>query len=96
MASFRFRLTHLNKTAMYLSVSTVKPLADYRLLLQFENGESRIFDVKPYLNTGKFAELHDIALFNSVHVSFDSVEWANRLDIDPEFLYEQSKSTAES
>ena len=75
---------------MYLSVKNVKPLPDYKLLLKFENDESRLFNVQPYLNMGKFSELKDVSLFNSVKVSFDSIEWANHLDFSPEFLYEKS------
>lgn len=76
---------------MYLAVKSVKPLAEYKLLLKFENDEDKIFDLKPYLKTGKFSELKDISLFNSVSVSFDSIEWANHLDLDPEFLYQKSE-----
>ena len=75
---------------MYPSVKGVKTLDRYRLLLQFGNGEEKLFDVSPYLNVGKFAELRDISLFNSVAIHFDTIEWANHLDIDPEFLYEKS------
>ncbi len=91
MVSFRFPLNHYNKEiVMYPSVVSVRPLNDYRLLLVFEPSEKRIFDVTPYLNTGKFAELRDPSLFHTVTVKFDSIEWANQLDIDPEFLYENS------
>jgi len=72
---------------MYITVSQVTPLEGYKLLLTFRNGEQGIFDVNPYLSMGKFAELRDAALFNSVAVRFDTIEWANHLDIDPEFLY---------
>jgi hypothetical protein len=75
---------------MYMSITAVKPLADYQLELTFENSEQRIFDLKPYLSTGIFSELKDAAVFNSVHISFDTVEWNNEADIDPEVLYEES------
>ena len=75
---------------MYLAIKNVKPLKNYLLLLKFENGEEKIFDVKPYLNIGKFQELKDENVFKSVKVSFDSIEWANQLDLDPEILYEKS------
>ena len=75
---------------MYLSIVGVRPLEGYKLLIKFENGEERIFDVSPYLNMGKFSELKDMSLFDSVTVSFDSIKWANHLDMDPEFLYEKS------
>ncbi len=75
---------------MYLSVKNVVPQADYTLLLTFENGEQRRFDVKPYLDMGVFRELRDVAVFNTVRVSFDTVEWSNEADLDPEFLYRNS------
>jgi len=75
---------------MYLAVIEVEPLEDYQLLLTFENGEKRIFDMKPYLDKGIFQELKDKKKFKTVRVSFDSIEWANQADIDPEILYEKS------
>lgn len=75
---------------MYLAVIDVKPLDDYKLLLTFENGENRIFDLKPYLDKGIFKELRDEKKFRTVRISFDSVEWSNQADIDPEILYEES------
>jgi hypothetical protein len=75
---------------MYPPVKAVKPLDGYRLLLKFGNGEEKVFDVSPYMNMGKFSDLKDPSIFVSVAVKFDSIEWANHLDIDPEFLYEKS------
>ena len=72
---------------MYLSVINVLALDNYKFLLTFENGEKKIFDVSPYLVIGKFSELKDNEIFRSVRVHFDSVEWANKLDLDPELLY---------
>jgi hypothetical protein len=76
---------------MYLSIIKVEALDNYLLKLTFENKEERIFDVKPFLNKGKFTELTDMQLFKSVHVNFDTIEWNNNLDLDPESLYELSK-----
>lgn len=75
---------------MYLAVVGVKPLDDYKLELTFENREIRIFDMRPYLDKGIYKELKDESKFKSVRVSFDSIEWCNQADIDPEFLYEKS------
>lgn len=50
----------------------------------------RTFDVKPYLDHGLFQQLRDGEMFKTVHACFDSVEWANRADICPDVLYEQS------
>jgi len=76
---------------MYLSVNKVKPLSDYRLELTFENKEIKIFDVKPYLDTGLFKTLKDDNYFKMVKVSYDTIEWPNGVDLDPEVLYEKSK-----
>jgi len=77
---------------MYLAIIDVKPLENYLLLLTFENNEKKIFDMKPYLDKGIFSELKDEKKFRSVRVSFDSIEWCNQADLDPEFLYEKSKA----
>lgn len=75
---------------MYLSIKDVKTLDEYRLLLTFENEEKRIFDLRPFLEKGIFRELQDKNMFNTVKVSFDTIEWANEAYMDPEMLYEDS------
>lgn len=75
---------------MLPGVKNVKPISNYNLLLTFDNGEKRQFDMKPYLSFGIFQELMDIAKFNSVLVSFDTIEWENEADFDPEVLYNNS------
>lgn len=77
---------------MYFSVIDVQPLNDYLLHLTFKNGEQRIFDMKTYLETGIFKKLKDENIFKSVKISFDTVEWVNEVDIDPETLYHGSIS----
>ncbi len=75
---------------MYLAVTNVQPTSNYQLILTFANGEIKQFDMKPYLQIGIFYELNDIAMFNTVRVSFDSIEWDNEADLDPEILYTES------
>jgi len=74
------------------NITAVEPMDDYLLLLTYHNGEKRVFDVKPYLELGIFQELKDKYLFDTVRVSFDSIEWSNHADIDPETLYEKSET----
>lgn len=76
---------------MYLAVKEVIPKEDYQLLLIFENGEKRQFDMKPYLNIGAFRELKNIDLFNTVRKSFDTIRWDNDADFDPEVLYNEGQ-----
>jgi hypothetical protein len=75
---------------MYFAVTEVTPLENYNLRLKFKNGEEKIFDMKPYLEKGIFKELKDESVFKTAKVSFDTVEWANEADIDPEILYKDS------
>lgn len=77
---------------MFFAVTEVMPLKDYQLILTFKNGEQKVFDMKPYLETGIFRELKNEKMFNSVRVSFDTIEWENEADMDPETLYAMSKT----
>jgi hypothetical protein len=42
------------------------------------------------LDFGVFSTLKDPEMFDSVRVCFNTVAWANNVDIDPEFLYADS------
>jgi hypothetical protein len=75
---------------MYFAVIEVTPVENYLLRLKFKNGEEKVFDMKPYLDTGIFKELKDESIFKTAKVSFDTVEWDNETDIDPETLYRDS------
>jgi hypothetical protein len=68
-------------------VKNVRPLDDYELEVSFENGESRRFDVKPYLGRGIFVRLRDLALFREVRVIAGSIEWPGGLDLSYDTLY---------
>ena len=75
---------------MYLAVKGVKPINNYNLILTFSNGEKRQFDMNPYLDKGIFQDLRDVSKFNTVRLSFDTIEWENEADLYPEVLYKDS------
>ena len=77
---------------MYQGITAVLPQDNYILRLTFENGEKRYLDMKPYLHRGVFKELANEEIFNTAHVSFDTVAWKNNVDLAPEILYEKSVS----
>ncbi len=79
---------------MERELKRVKAGPDYTLILTFDNGEVKVFDMKPYLSLGIFKELKDLKLFKKVRMSFDTVEWPNEVDLDPEILYNESKGIA--
>jgi hypothetical protein len=75
---------------MYNGITAVVPQDNFILYLTFENGERRYLDMKPYLHRGVFKELANKDMFNSAHLSFDTVAWKNEVDLAPEILYEKS------
>jgi hypothetical protein len=68
-------------------VKRIHPLDDYELELVFENGERRIFDMKPFLQRGVFVRLQNYAIFKAARVVAGSVEWPGELDLSYDTLY---------
>ena len=71
-------------------VIDVNPLVDYKVLVVFDTGERKIFDVTPYINGDWFGKLLDLDLFNTVRVSGNTITWAGGQDIAPHELYDYS------
>lgn len=68
----------------------VKPFENYNLILDFDNGEKRLFDCMPYISGDWFSQLKDPCYFKTVHIAGLTVEWANGQDICPDCLYNNS------
>ena len=73
-----------------LDVIEAAPRSDGTLLLVFENGERRIFDVKPLMEKKPFDRLADMRIFLSARVDYGTVVWDGDIDIAPETLYDKS------
>ena len=71
---------------MHWDVKIVKPLPDYLIYVEIENGRKGIFDLKPDLDRGVFRELRDVHYFNQVGILFGAVTWPHEQDIAPETL----------
>jgi len=76
---------------MYPSVISVVPKDNYVLEIAFNNGESGLLDMKPYLDFGVFNRIKDYISFEKVFVAFDTIEWESGADLDPEFVYAKCK-----
>lgn len=76
-------------------VKDVKPSNDYTLILTFSNNKVKVFDIKPYLDTGIFNELRDKSKFNSVRPILGSIQWQTGQDLCPDTLYMESKAAVE-
>jgi len=68
----------------------VQALADYKLLLQYETNERKVFDVTPYIDGEWFGKLKEKSYFNTVRLSGNTVEWQDGQDIAPHELYDYS------
>jgi len=77
---------------MYPSVCEVTANEDFSLNIVLDTGEKRLLDMKPYLYFGVFKKLRDYENFKRAIVAFDTIEWDEGVDLDPEFIYEKSES----
>ena len=68
-------------------VQSVEPLDNYQLKVLFANGETKLFDVSPYLEKGIFTEWKDNGYFRAVRVASGSIEWPHEQDLSNDTLY---------
>lgn len=74
-----------------IKVVGIKALSDYQLWLRFSNGESKVFDFKPLLDSPCYIQLKDINVFRDVYIDYGVPVWCNGdIDIAPEYVYENS------
>ena len=71
-------------------VISVKPNDDFTLILTFNNGEQRLFDVKPLLSLNVFKPLQNKEVFKSVKVAYGTILWQEEIDYCPDTLYAES------
>lgn len=80
----------------YPKVVDVKPIENYNVIVTFETGEIKSFNVEPYIKGNWFGELRELKNFNSVRPCGNTIEWANGQDIAPHELYELSVQIKEA
>lgn len=73
-----------------LDVIQVEARPDYKLLLTFENGEVRLFDMRQYMDQKPFSRLKESRLFQLAAIEYGTVVWPGEIDIAPETLYHES------
>ena len=72
------------------TVIKVIPKEDFNVFLEFDNGEKRFFDVKPYIKGSWFGQLKDKSYFSAVKTNGFNIEWPDGQDICPDDLYYKS------
>ena len=75
---------------MLLDVTAVEARPDFSLLLEFESGKRRSFDMRPLLERRPFDRLKSVAVFKLARVENGTVVWPGNIDIAPETLYDRS------
>jgi len=63
----------------------------HTLTLQFANGETRVFDLSPYLVYPVFKPLRNIGFFKLARAAHGTVVWPQDIDFDPDTLYLESR-----
>lgn len=77
---------------MYWDATFVKPLCNYEIYVEIQDGTKGVFDLKPYLEKGMFRELKNVDYFNSVNILLGAVSWPNGQDIAPDTLLSELKT----
>ena len=73
----------------FVLVSKVRPNSDYTLFVEFENGEKRLYDVKPLFSKWQvFQQLKENNLFQSVRNDGGyGIVWNEDIDLACDELY---------
>jgi len=68
-------------------------IGDFKILVEFENGEIKVLDCSPWRNKnlGDFKELKKEENFKQFYLDTGIITWHNGYDIAPEYTYEKSK-----
>jgi hypothetical protein len=72
----------------HMKVIAAQPLKDFRLELNFDNGESGIVDLSSFAGRGVCSEWKKPGVFEQVKVTDQgAVEWPGEIDFCPDALY---------
>ena len=78
---------------MFLHITSVQYIADYKLKLRFNDGVEGMVDLEPELYGEIFEPLRDQSLFQQVYLTSRTIEWPNGADFAPEFLFSITECT---
>ncbi|GHU14668.1 hypothetical protein FACS1894161_5350 [Spirochaetia bacterium] len=70
----------------------VEAIENYKIKLNYETGEIRIFNVLPYITGTWYKELKNNSYFKTIHIVSNGkgIEWEHGQDIAPHELYDMS------
>jgi hypothetical protein len=68
----------------------VEVIDDFKLLIEFDNGEIRVFDASLLFNRKAYLPIMNKNIFRTVKTNDISIEWAGEIDVCPDELYYSS------
>ncbi|MEK7264179.1 MAG: DUF2442 domain-containing protein [Bacteroidota bacterium] len=80
----------MKRFAKLIRIVSVKVIKDFRVQLEFTNGECKDIDLEQYFHGPVFDELKSVPkLFKTIKVDkrMGTIVWDNGADIDPDVLY---------
>ncbi len=68
-----------------------------KLKVRFDNGESKVVDLRPHIDGPIIEPLKDLDFFKVFYVNhdIDTIVWPNNADFSPDFLYEIGREVNE-
>lgn len=81
---------------MFLHVVKAEYINEYKINIQFNNGEAGTIDLKDELYGEVFEPLKDLNNFKKFRIDpeLETIVWESGVDLAPEFLYENMKKAA--
>jgi hypothetical protein len=76
---------------MIPKIKSVRVEREYKLIVEYEDGKTKVLDFEKLFNRNLFLSLKEKEIFSTARVVFDTVEWNNGIDIDPEDLFEEAE-----
>jgi len=72
------------------TATEVVPFPNYEVLLRFDNGEVKVFDVSPYIEGNWYGKIGNPDYFKTVHCDGFTIAWQDGQDICPDDVYYNS------
>lgn len=84
-------IAYAGEPAPSIRVIDIHPMEPFKLKIEFNTGEIKLFDFSPLLSQPAFRPLSDSKVFQNVTISYGIPMWKDgEIDISPEHLYKNS------